>query len=252
MGGEVELNEQNAVKSKGLVKPGLRKMPANHVSVDDMEFDDQEYVQLQVRDEIKNKHKKLREENERLEAEEKKRLQEELLAKEEEEEEEAQDEEDNDEEDDSDERVSSDSKSEFQNENWIPQFESVCSKLNKKLIDLKQFTKSIRALMVNLDPAKDENNKKRLCLLTEHLIDYYQSLFSFKSTNASIDFRIVNECTNFIYELISKYGSKSTRQEPSMFIGIFNKILTELNESYVSLKWNEKKFPQLSIVSLLT
>lgn len=62
---EVEEGENNELKTEAILKPGLKKLPANHRSVDDMEFDDPDYLQLKVRDEIKNKHKILREENER-------------------------------------------------------------------------------------------------------------------------------------------------------------------------------------------
>jgi hypothetical protein len=140
---------------------------------------------------------------------------------------------------------------EFQNEKWIQHFESICSKLNKKLIDLKTFENSIRALMVHLDPSKNEKNKARLCLLTEHLIEYYQSLFNIKSVENSIDMKVVNRCTSFIYELVSKYGAKSTKENPSIFLTLFRKRLGDLNSQYMSLKWNEKKFPQLKTVSVL-
>lgn len=160
---------------------------------------------------------------------------------------EEEEEEENDESDSENESLKmDDDKSEFQNEKWISKFESVCSKLNKNLIDLETFVKTIRALMVHLDPSKDEKNKHRLCLLTEHLIEYYQSLFNLKSTSSSIDMKVVNQCTSFIYELISKYGQKSTKENPSIFIEIFRKILANLNSEYSNLKWNEKKFPTLS------
>ncbi len=255
---EFEQDNQDASKANRsqVLKPGLRKLPANHRSVDDMEFDDPDYAQLKVRDELKHKHKLLREDNERAEVEEKLKLKEleeaesklQLPVDEEEEEEE----ESGSSEDDSDtDEVSEESVetgAAFLDEKWISQFESACNKLNKKLIDLGQFEKSVRALMVHLDPSKDEKNKERLCALTEHLVEYYMSLFSLRSAGCAIDMKVVSQCTSFIYELISKYGGKSTKEQPSMFIGIFRKLLGELNSSYMELKWNEKKFPQLNTV----
>jgi hypothetical protein len=255
MQNEIDITKENEITTKSILKPGLKKRPANVTSVDDMEFDDPEYLQLQVRDEIANKHKKLRQENEKLEMEEKNNLEsqennEKEIKEDEEDNNSDKDEDSNEDEDDEDELSikSDDHKTEFGDEKWISKFESICTKLNKKLIDLKTFVKSIQSLMAYLDPSKDENNKKRLCLLTQHLVEYYQSLFNLKSTSSAIDFKIVNECTNFIYELVSKYGAKSTKQEPSIFIELFKKILREINENYVALAWNERQFPQLNTV----
>ena len=62
-------NDDDA-KKRTLLKPGLRKLPSNHRSADDMDFDDAEYTQVKIRDELAHKHKELREENERNELEE--------------------------------------------------------------------------------------------------------------------------------------------------------------------------------------
>ena len=173
---EFEQDNQDASKSNRsqVLKPGLRKLPANHRSVDDMEFDDPDYAQLKVRDELKHKHKLLREDNERAEVEEKLKLKEleeaklQLPVDEEEEEESGSSEDDSDTDELSEKSVETGAA--FLDEKWISQFESACNKLNKKLIDLAQFEKSVRALMVHLDPSKDEKNKERLCALTEHLV----------------------------------------------------------------------------------
>lgn len=239
MENEVEpIGEDNLVKHQPLVKAGLRKLPANHRSVDDMEFDDIEYKQLKVRDELAHKHKQLREENEKDEMEEKNKLKEAVENGEEE----------SDSESEEDEEIEKDDSAEFESEKWVAKFEQICEKLDKKLIGLKEFEKAIRALMVYLDPSKDEKNKERLCLLAEHLVVYYQSLFNLKSAGSAIDMGVIDQCTNFIYELFAKYGSKSTKEQPSIFISLFRKILGELNSQYVGLKWNEKKFPQLNTV----
>ncbi len=261
---ELDTEEVGKTKKIEILKPGLRKLPTNHRSVDDMDFDDPDYTQLKVRDELKHKHKVMKDENERAEAEEKlKKIElEDAEAKIQPEGEEEGDEEsgqsenessgeDTDEED-APEQENSESAADFQGEKWISKFESVCHKLNKNLIGLIEFEKTIRALMVHLDPSKDEKNKERMCVLTGHLVDYYMSLFNLKSASFVIDMKIVYRCTSFIYELISKYGGKSTKEQPSMFIAIFRKLLGELNSAYMELKWNEKKFPQLNIVKIKT
>lgn len=271
-------NDDDESKKRMALKPGLRKLPLNHRSADDMEFDDVEYEQLKIREVLAHKHKEMKEENERDELDERSKQNEaEELAYEIQQDytgkifiyfykdrnfnlyksqiyllllEEVESNEENGSELDSGKSDELD-KSEFQNEKWVKHFESFCSKLNKKLIDLKTFEKSIRALMVHLDPSKDEKNKARLCLLTEHLIEYYQSLFDIKSAENSIDMKVAYQCTSFIYELVSKYGAKSTKENPSIFLTLFRKLLGDLNTQYMSLKWNEKKFPHLNTVNML-
>lgn len=56
-------------KKRTPLKPGLRKLPSNHRSADDMEFDDVEYEQVKIREVLAHKHKEMKEENERDEIE---------------------------------------------------------------------------------------------------------------------------------------------------------------------------------------
>ena len=244
MNNETAVKDDEEENSKNKNKKNIKNNKAsNHRSVDDMDFDDPEYLQYQNMEDIKRKRK-----NELLqerEQKEEKKLDEEN-ENEEEEEEEEEDEEASDLSSKSEETVSEDN--DFKNDHWVSQFEQICLRFNKNLIDVKQFEKLIRSLIEKLDPSKDKDNKKRLCLLTQHMVGFYQSLFVFKSLNSAINVNLARVCTNIIYELTAKYGGKSTKQEPSAYIVMFRKILTDLNNEYLSLKFNEKTFPQLNIV----
>jgi hypothetical protein len=246
MNNETELKDDEETSKNKSAKNVNKSKASNHRSVDDMDFDDPEYLQYQNMEDIKRKRK-----NELLQEREQK--EEKKLDEENE-----KDEDENDKEDEEDDEEASDlsSKSEetvsedndFKNDHWVSQFEQICLKFNKNSIDVKQFEKLIRLLIEKLDPSKDEDNKKRLCLLTQHMVEFYQSLFVFKSLNSAINVNLAKVCTNIIYELTAKYGGKSTKQEPSMYIVMFRKILTDLNNDYLSLKFNEKTFPKLNIV----
>jgi len=238
MNSEVEPVEDDESQSK---KKSNNKKVANHRSVDDMDFDDPEYLQYQNFEEIKQKRK-----NELLEEREK--VEEKKLDESEEEEEEESNDDDDDDEEQSTSNKSEETEIDFKDDHWVSQYEQICSKFNNNSINLKQFEKLIRDLIVKLDPSKDEDNKKRLCLLTQHLVEFYQSLFVFKSMSNTINVGLVRLVTNIIYELISKYGSKTVKQEPSIYINMFRKFLTDLNNNYLSLKLTDKTYPQLNTV----
>ncbi|RNA32622.1 nucleolar 14 [Brachionus plicatilis] len=245
MNREVEESLEEDLKQK---KSFLKKTPANHISPDDIEFDDPEYLEMFRRQEVAMKNKKLNEELEKK-------------AKEEE-----QDESENEQTGDSDkeeveelisekdfgdenESVQKSNFSEYKNEKWVKEFENVCLKMDQKSIDCSQFDAFLKSLIQKLDPSRDENNKKRLCLLTEYLISYYQSMFRFKSpSNISIDSNLANLLTNYIFDFIYKYGNKSTKKDPSPYIALFKRILDNLNKDYLNLKINERKIPQLDIL----
>ena len=243
MNNELELNDDDNEISKKKGISNKNKKQTNHRSVDDMDFDDPEYLQYQNQEEIKQKRK-----NEFLEEREK--VEEKKLDESESEDNEA----DQDDEDDDNETstIKSDDVNRieigFKNDRWVSQLEQICAKLNTNEIDLTQFEKLIRSLITKLDPSRDEDNKKRLCLLTQHLVEFYQSLFNLKSITSAINTNLVRLVTNFIYELTSKYSGKSTKQEPSSYILMFRKLLTDLNNQYLSLKSSDNSFPQLNIV----
>lgn len=246
MNNEIEANDdEEQLKKKGISK----KKQTNHRSVDDMDFDDPEYLQYQNQEDIKQKRKsELLEEREKVEE---KKLDEEDNQEGSEDEEYSDNEEEEGEENASEVTKSDEVESSFTNDHWVSQFNQICAKLNKNEIDINQFEKLIRGLITKLDPSRDEDNKKRLCLLTQHLVEFYQSLFNLKSLTCALNTNLIRVCTNFIYELTSKYSARSTKQEPSSYVAMFRKILTDLNNEYLSLKSSDKTFPQLNIVTYL-
>lgn len=249
---EIDEDDKSS-KAKKNSKPSLKKIPANHYSVDDMDFNEPEYLQERNREEIKSKNlNNLKElansekEKEENEDEDEEKSDEEELSNEEEDEELEDDEEEELEESEEDKASITNGKS--AEEKWVEQFRSICAKMNKKAIDSKQFEKLVNGLIEKLDPSKDENNKQRLCLLTEHLVEYYQSIFKIKSTTNAIDFNLVKILTSSIYNLTSKYGNKSTKKEPSPYIEIFKKLLAKINSEFKNAKVTERKLPDLSLV----
>lgn len=227
----------------------LKKTPNNHVSPDDIEFDDPEYLEMFRRQEVAMKNKKLNEELEKKNKEEceQSEVEENDLEKDDEDDEDMISKESLE---DKDEPVETTEFSEFKNEKWIKEFENICLKMDKKSIDCHQFETLLKTLIQKLDPSRDENNKKRLCFLTEHLIQYYQSVFRIKSpSNFSIDMNLANLVTKYIYDFTFKYGNKSTKKDPSSYVSIFKRILDNLNKDFLNLKLNERKIPQLDIVS---
>lgn len=270
MNKEVEEGEEEDEKDRNKKKT-KKKIPANHRSADDMDFNEPEYLQMRVRDEISQKHKadKAEAENgakkeEEAQDEEEEDIENGLEEEEEEEngefeegseesdeegEDDGEGEYDNEDEEEEKESKKADLESKFEGDQWLTQFELICNKLNKKTLNLNQFEKSIRLIIEKLNPANDEKNKERLCLLTQRLVEYYQSLFDLKSASQTIDFNLAKLCTAFIFELTSKYGGKSTRKEPSIYVNLFKRILSQINDQFVNLKSAERKFPELKVVS---
>lgn len=232
----------------------LKKTPSNHISPDDIEFDDPEYLEMFRRQEVAMKNKKMNEELEKANKEEETESENEETEELEQEDNTENEEDENDpitlEDDNENESVEKSEINQFKNEKWIKDFENICLKMNQKTIDSRQFETFLKSLIQKLDPSRDENNKKRLCLLTENLILFYQSLFRFKTpSDISIDTNLANMLTKYIYDFTYKYGNKSTKKDPSPFIAIFKRILDNLNKEFLSLKINERKIPQLDIVS---
>lgn len=235
-------------------KKGLKKIPSNHISADDMEFNEPEYLEMMNRDELKGKHKKM---NEELEKENKKDQSESEEEEEEEEEKDVeadgldQESEEEEEEEKSEAEENENVGEKFQNDKWVKHFETICLKMNKNSIDLKQFEKLLKALIERLDPSRDENNKQRLCFLTKNLITYYQSLFHFITpSKLVINMDLVKLLTKLIYDFTFKYGNKSTKKDPSPYVALFKDLLNKLNTEYLDLKISERRFPQLSTVNI--
>lgn len=275
MNKEIEVEQEDEKRTR----IGLKKAPANHYSVDDMEFNDPEYVQMRMAEEIKQKNKMLNEEEQKALREQKKADD----NNEDEEDEEANESDENgqDEEDESDDQggdddddeedeedvddegessssddneteskssIKSDDDKTTSKDKWLHQFHAICSKLNSNSINLGQFKKMIDSLIEQLDPSRDEGNKGRLCELTKHLINYYQFVLYAAGSNKKVDFNLIKLLTKFIYDLTFKYGNKSTKKEPSPYVEMFKEILKNLNEDYLRKK--SKKFPHLNIVCI--
>jgi nucleolar protein 14 len=81
------------------------------------------------------------------------------------------------------------------------------------------------------------------------LIEFYQSLFKPKpKVDLKVDFTLVEVLKGFVYELTFKHGNKSTKKEPSMYVELFKRILTNINADYDAGKIADKKFPDLSVL----
>jgi hypothetical protein len=272
---EIDEDDENAKRAK----KGMKKVPANHQSVDDMEFNEPEYLQMLQQDEIKKKNSIRQAANEQINA--KKTDEEEKSSDDDDENEAASDEENEDDEEEEDESGeeseasdSTDSESDQQSETttttatteitkladsietktankekWLVQFDSMCSKVKKSTIDLKQFETQLQSLIEKqLDVAKDEANKSRLCELVKHLIAFYQSLFKHQQHPLKIDTDLIKLLTKFIYELTFKNGNKSTKKEPSPYVALFKDLLVALNQAHRRQKLSERKFPHLDTV----
>ena len=221
-----------------------RKIPANHVSADDMEFDDIEYVESRNRDKIKKTVAEERAAEELAAKEEKKQK------KKQEEEEDNNDDEEDEDEDENDDESESDAENgtgEDDDEAWLGKFESLCEKRDKRAVDCVKFEKSLRALIeVDLDPSRAEGNKQRLARLTERLVDYYRAA---PFDGGRIDVPLVELLTRVVYELTSKWGNKSTKKEPSPFVAVFKQLLVKLDKEFTkAIRANQRHMPPLSTV----
>jgi hypothetical protein len=265
MNEEIENDDEEEKKSeKKLWKKSRVKIieKPNHFSVDDMDFNEPEYLQLQVRDEIKEKNK-------RMEAEEKEAIRKEKSMQEdeeereeeyendEEEEGEGEGEEEEEEESEEDETLShseqESAEDTLSNEKWIKKFEQFCAKYKQNSIDANKFEQNVRSMIEKeLDPSRDEHNKDRLAKLNSLLIDHFLSLFHMdekKKQVKSIDLTMLKVMTELIHHLTFKYGNKSTKKEPSKFVEPFKKYLINLNNQYSGLKLGERNMPSLDTVN---
>ena len=241
---EKQLEEADEKKKKKIL--GMKRVPINHISADDIEFDDPEYLEARKREEIASKRKG------EAEIEKRQNDLEHINEKSEKTEEDEKDEEDKEEKNDEseDESLNESEVELFKGDKWIGEFESICLKMSKKSIKINEFEKMLDKIIASLDPGKNELNKDRIFSLTKKLVTYYQSLFQFKSpSKLVIDNDLVNLLTKYIYDLTFKYGNKSTKKDPSKYVALFKEILSGINSSYLNLKPSERRFPQLDIVS---
>jgi hypothetical protein len=273
MNNEVDVEDDEETKRTNKNKPNnLKKIPLNHFSVDDMEFDEPEYLQAMNKSDIKQKRlEEARQEHEETTNQ--------VKQSDDEDEENGEEYEDLSESNTDSQSIAESSSSlilkssefsEFSNDKWIIQFKNICAKLNKQSIDVKKYEKLLDSIIQRLDPSRDEKNKLRICLLVQYIIDYYQNVFKTSCTLAKslnkntingsinnvpqkikIDFGLVEVLKKIIYDMTLKYGNKSTKKDPSIYVEMFKKILSNINSDYVGLKIAEKKFPDLSIVNII-
>jgi hypothetical protein len=253
MNNEVNDDDDTQSTKKDYSKTKLKKIQNNHISVDDMPLDD-EYLQHFNREDIKIKQNIDR----KNEQDEEKEIY--GLGKDINESEDNENDADNyeDSEEVDDEPSSSEINGNQENAltgSWTRKFEILCSKLDNKSINISKFEKQFKVIVDSLDPSKDENNKKRICLLTSHLIEYYQSLFTLKISKNNddtnlFDYKLAKTITKHIFYFTNKYGNKSTKKEPSIFVELFKDILRKINNEYLKIKTNERKFPSLNIVTI--
>lgn len=231
--------ENNRLKSK------FKKIPSGHFSVDDIEFDDPEYLQYYNKQEILSKQMQETSKENKFQPKAK-----------------FNDEPDHEEQNNEYQKKNEDIEDySTENENdeslkdlWEEQLEILFSQLNKKSIDSKIFEIKLKKIIDSLDPSRNEKNIERIFMFTKSLVQHYQSIFFFKSSrkndniNYTIDIKSIQIISNQIYCLTHKYGNRSTRKESSLYIEMFKDILKKYNEDHIKLKSNEKKFPSLSKV----
>ena len=131
----------------------------NHRSVDDMDFDDFEYESSRQK---QRNLKAIQEEKEEMEKAERKRK----VPEEEEE--------DDDDDEEREEYIKSD-KTEVDNEEWLKFFNKICNNLTNGKIKNEDFDKGIKEIKKKLNPGLNENNKHRLYVLTQHLIEFFRT-----------------------------------------------------------------------------
>jgi hypothetical protein len=248
---------------------GMKKIPLNHRSADDMDFEDPEYLQERNRQMIKNKR------NNQVEQDDNKKVEENTDDEEEEDEEE--DEADN-------ELATKDIFKDFQADEWLTKFETISTKIKNNLIsnsskevnskeintNLIAFEKFLDTLISNkLDPSKDDKNRKRLCLLTKKLVQFYESLFDVptkktkKNSSFQININLIELVVSFIHKLTLKYGNnvqKKSLNKPDEvggekddglnYISIFKEYIYDLNQCYNEVSIKNKKFPSLKVLMM--
>jgi hypothetical protein len=245
MNKEIDFNENNEKNNKS--KSKFKRGPNCYFSVDDIEFDDPEYIQYFNKEEILSKQKNQALKEDKNKSEYYEHNYEKQVEIEDYEEETKIDNENND------------IKNEINllNDSWNEKLEILFSQLKNKSIDSKNFERRLNNIIESLDPSKKEKNTERIFLLTKCLVEHYQSLFLFNKlkkneiNNYTIDFKSIQILSSHIYNLTHKYGNKSTRKEPSKYIDLFKNVLKKFNDDYSKLNNKGKKFPLLIEVANL-
>jgi hypothetical protein len=263
---ESDNNSKKKLQQQEIPRIKRKVILFNHMSVDDIEFDDPEYVEARRREELISKRKiEIEQLNKKNNNKQKKgqnaesnneNLKQKLKS----------DFEDNIEEEDNN-NDSKEINNNFDNETWRQQFKIICIKMDNNQIKLDEFDQFLNKLILSLDPSLHELNKERLYDLVQQMFFYYQSLLRIKFTSSAlkrnninknklhnesiqvnININLVNLLTKHIFELVFKYGNKSTKKEPSKYVALFKTMLKKINADFMNLKANEKRFPNLDIV----
>lgn len=249
-----------------------KKAPSNHQSVDDMDFNDPEYVQMwesekreanrkaAIEEAEKNDDKTKEEEkngvdadendNEEAEDEEASGSEGEEEADEDEEEadedeEEEEDDEDGEDEDDDEDLEDEDNDDEVEGQNGnhmnddsAAEIESETEEASKKLKVKKEKKSTEQGEQQPKDKATLLNELKR------HMTAY-KSLFQ----KSKLDTAKMLELTKSIYDLTFANATKSGRNEPSPFIAVFKDLIVDINSEFLRQRQRERRFPKLSTVS---
>lgn len=256
---EVELggaNEEEVSFKKSSKLHVPKKAPANHQSVDDMDFNDPEYVQMWEVEKREAKRKaaeaeaKERAENGEEGDEEEEGEGDEENGKEEEEEDE---EEENDEEDQDDESEAESESEEEEDEDEDEEEEEEeeqngaessdnesvedSKEEKKKLLVEKEKNGGVGVVEMPKDKASRLNELKSQ-------IKAYKALFTQKKLNTT---KMI-ELTQSIYDLTFTNTTKAAKNEPSPFVDHFRELLVDVNSEYLRMRPRERRFPQLDTV----
>jgi cobalamin biosynthesis protein CobT len=256
---EVEVtNEDEKIISKNKKGIKIKKAPANHQSVDDMDFNDPEYLQMWEKEEIlkrqKEERKKEEEEAALKRAEELESEEDEVENEEEEEEEEEGDEEEEEEEDEEEDEDEDEEDEEEDEENEEDGEESEGS------LDEEEETKEAKKSEKKKPAIEKEptNNLSRLDELKKLLTSYsnlFKSDSSKPNSKAKIDTEKLNSLTKSIYDLTFNYCSKKSlsavKNDPATLVALFREMLVEINSVYLQRRLNDRRFPDLEKVVCL-
>jgi cobalamin biosynthesis protein CobT len=231
MNKEVEFVDDSQEKKvrRGKKEAYAKTTPSGFYSVDDIEFDDPEYLEMSVREKIKSKRdKELQEEKDDniqhsgRDEDETNINEEKASVQDSSEEGESNDEEDS--ENDSGENREDDEEGENQTNG---ENKKTSSKLNTSEKTLDELMSTYTKLFEQLVGIHEADEEKR---------------------NPNLLKKSINKCAKEIYQLLHKYGKKSSSKELSQFVQYFRLFLKELNENYEKQSVGDRRFPPMNIV----
>lgn len=232
-------DEDEFKKKSSNKRSGPKKTPANHQSVDDMDFYDPEYIQMWESEKREAKRKEAEaeakakaengvnghDEEVKMNGEEK-----EDDVKEDENEEEEEQEEDEDESEDESEVSENEDEEEEEDEDEedVESEESEIEEEEEKKIP---------------EPEVPKDKASRLTELKRQ-INAYKSLFR----KDKLDTNKLLELTKSIYDITFTNASKAAKNETSPFVALFKELIVDINSEYLRMRPKERRFPQLETV----